>query len=312
MRLGLISNRLSGANRSGLPAPSLGAGVSLVHRPVEGLSGLAEAFDDLAAAEVEVIAVNGGDGTVSAVLTELLAKPRFATLPALALLCGGTLNMGATGLGLKGRPDQALVRLSQLSDWSAAATARSVIGLRRGGGEQPLCGLFFAAAALYRAIQFCYRRVQPNSPSPRAAAGVTMALLLGRLAVRGARDDVLRPQRLSIALDDSPAEQLDALVTLVSALDSLVLNMRPFWGTEPGALHYTTLTYPPRGLLRRLRRVLYGGAGRRLPTDGYYSHKVDRIVMAPGGPFALDGEIYEAPSQSLEIAAAGPVRFVSC
>ena len=311
MRLGLISNRLSQGNRAGLPETS---GYDLIDRPIAGLDGLPEALDDFAAAEVDVIAVNGGDGTVSAVLSELLAKPRFAAPPALAILAGGTLNMCAADIGLKGRPGPALARLvGRLADGDLATAIRprKVIAVARAPAAPLLCGLFFASAALYRAIVFCYDRVQPNSRSPRLAAAATMALLLGRLL--GPEDALSAPERVSIALDDGPAESLDVLLTMATALDSLVFNIRPFWGREAGALRTTTLTHPPDRLIRRARRVLYGGPERGLPAASYRSHNVERMTIAPGLPFALDGELYEADKgQPLELSAVGPVGFLSC
>ena len=100
---------------------------------------------------------------------------------------------------------------------------------------------------------------------------------------------------------------------MATALDSLVFNIKPFWGREAGALRTTTLTHPPDRLIRRARRVLYGGAERGLPRESYRSHNVDRMTIAPGGPFALDGELYQAVAgQPLELSAVGPVRFLSC
>ncbi|MEM7222922.1 MAG: diacylglycerol kinase family protein [Pseudomonadota bacterium] len=312
MRLGVISNRLSRRNRRG--SPDTGA-LDLIHRPIAGLEGLSEALDDFAAAEVGVIAINGGDGTASGVMTELLAKPRFAALPALAVIAGGTLNMSAANIGLQGKPESALARLAQrlaAGDIAASVHQRPVVGAIREPGSRPLCGLFFANVAFYRAIDYCVTHITPNSPSPRLATAITFAMMLGRVLFRRG-DPMTKPERLEVALDGGSAEDLQVLFTLVTTLDRLVLGTRPFWGREAGALKSTTLTAPPEGLLRRLPRALYGGEERDLPSDSYRSHNVDRMTIAPGGPFALDGELYEtAPGQTLELRAMGPLSFLRC
>src|SRR3546814_2161836 len=51
---------------------------------------------------------------------------------------------------------------------------------------------------------------------------------------------------------------------------------RPFWGGGGGHLRFTAVAYPPPGLLRHARRVLYGGEDRALPA-GYLSRAGDRI-----------------------------------
>ena len=134
---------------------------------------MAEAVQRIAQLDPPIIAVNGGDGTLSAVLTALFEKPRFERQPDLALLRGGTLNMCAGDVGLKGRPAAALRRLlarAAAGGLEAAVAERNVIRVRRGGGAPPLCGLFFAAGSLYRAVRFSYEEVPGRDRSPRRHA----------------------------------------------------------------------------------------------------------------------------------------------
>jgi diacylglycerol kinase (ATP) len=60
---------------------------------------------------VEVVAINGGDGTVGIVLTALLTAYGDQQLPAILLLRGGTMNTAAKNMGVFGRPAQILARV---------------------------------------------------------------------------------------------------------------------------------------------------------------------------------------------------------
>jgi diacylglycerol kinase family enzyme len=51
-----------------------------------------------------VIAVHGGDGTLHRTVTALGRAFGAATIPPLAVLCGGTMNVVATSLGIRARP----------------------------------------------------------------------------------------------------------------------------------------------------------------------------------------------------------------
>ena len=58
-----------------------------------------------------VIAINGGDGTISRTLTALIRAYQEKPLPPIAILGGGTINMLAQNLGIRGRPESLLVEL---------------------------------------------------------------------------------------------------------------------------------------------------------------------------------------------------------
>ncbi|RPJ69302.1 MAG: hypothetical protein EHM15_13075, partial [Desulfobacteraceae bacterium] len=113
-RLGLISNPLSGANkRRGLAELHrlLACHPGMPHVEVRTAADVSSALRELARAEVDLVAVNSGDGTVQAVLTSLFVERPFPSLPLLALLAGGTTNMTALDLGLRGSVAGGLRRL---------------------------------------------------------------------------------------------------------------------------------------------------------------------------------------------------------
>jgi len=88
-RIGLISNPFSGGNRKGLqPVEKMLAGYGrTIHQQVVEPQQVAAAIRDFAARGVDLVAVNGGDGTISAVLTALFTTEwPDRRLPVLALL----------------------------------------------------------------------------------------------------------------------------------------------------------------------------------------------------------------------------------
>ncbi|MDH3475708.1 MAG: diacylglycerol kinase family protein [Rhodospirillales bacterium] len=319
MILGLISNLHSRGNRRQPPElPAVGGSkVKLLHRTLEGVSGMEEALGDLAAEGAEVVAVNGGDGSVSAVLTGLLENSPFERTPALAVLSGGTLNMTSADVGLKGSVGAALGRLATRvaePEWDHGALERDVLRVSYDPGKMPVCGMFFGTAVIYRAVVLTCERMQPLGLGPSTAAFATLVYLLGRHWIKGGgEDDLVRGDEMAVRLDGGPGQRVTQLLALVTTLDRLVLGSRPFWGQEQGALHYTGIAYPTHRLLRSALRVLYGGAERRLPPSHYVSHNVDRVAFEMDCSFTLDGELYTPASGTpVEVGSGGRVKFVQC
>ena len=317
MKIGLISNRRSRRNQRKLAALEISAphGIEILHRRLEGIEGLSQALDDFAAAGTGVIAVNGGDGTVSAVLTELLERRPFPGLPTVALISGGTTNMCAADVGLRGSAATAMAWLSAQAaaeTLAAHCVERSVIRLHHAAGVPPVYGMFFGAAAIYRAIITCRDMVHPFKIESSAAAGMTLAYLLARRLIgRNGSDPVIRGDEMTVHIGNEAPQQVTQLLALVTTLDRLVLKSRPFWGREQGSLRYTGIAYPPVRLLRSSLRILYGGPERRLPESHYVSRNMERIAFDMSCPFTLDGEIFEpTPGQSVELSDGGRVRFV--
>ena len=90
-----------------------------------------------------------------------------------------------------------------------------------------------------------------------------------------------------------------------------MLRSRPFWNTGGRSIHYTSIAYPPRRLLRSARRVLYGGDDRDLPPDCYLSRGADRVELTLSSPFTLDGQLFEAdPDTPLVLKAEHSAEFV--
>ncbi len=317
MKIGLVSNWRSRRNKRGLPVlpDTRVSGVEILHRPLDGIVGLGDVLRDFAAAEVDILAVNGGDGTVSATLSELLHRNAFDKLPLLALLGGGTTNMTAADAGLRGPAAKALRRLvarTARNELEAVTVERDVIRVDYRPDRAPLYGMFFGTAAICRAIQLCHEVFHPIKVESSAAAGATLAYVFAcSLFGRTDKHRLIQGDRMTVRLDGRASEEGEKLLALVTTLDRLVLRSRPFWGKEEGALRYMSIAHPPWRLGRSARRVLYGGADRGLPPEHYDSHNAERISFEMTCPFTLDGEIFEpAPDVPVELSCGGRLSFL--
>ncbi len=312
-KIGVISNRASQRNRTGLSRlrTQLAAHPEIAHAELNGIDGLRQALTAFAGKGVDLIVINGGDGTVQAVITTLLNDGIFGQLPTLAVLPGGMTNMIAHDIGAPRRPTTALRRL--LSGRRPTTASRRVIRLQR-DGEAPIYGMFFGTAAIVRGIEYCRRAVHPLKLESSTAAGAALAgLLATRIWRRGTEDKVFRGDRVSVGLDGAAPQCGTYLIVLVTTLNRLVMRTRPFWGSGAGGLRYTALRYPPGQMWRRLPAFLYGGEARTLPPDDYVSVNVDDVLLDMACPYTLDGELFEAtPGQPVRLSSGPEIRFQPC
>ncbi|MEJ2202421.1 MAG: acylglycerol kinase family protein, partial [Desulfuromonadaceae bacterium] len=113
-RIGVLTNPRSGGNRKGggALAAFLQGRPDLVQAKGSTPTTIKAALSTLAAQQVDLLVINGGDGTVQATLTALYGEdPRENPPPLLALLRSGTSSMLARDVGVDGTPLEALRRI---------------------------------------------------------------------------------------------------------------------------------------------------------------------------------------------------------
>ena len=314
--VGLLSNPYSGGNRKGLASVRavLSTYPQVFHREAHQPIDVASALNDFARMEVNLVIINGGDGTIQAVLTTLYREKIFENLPILAVLKAGTSSMIAGDVGLKGPQTQALRKLlAWVHDRAAEArvSQRQILRVQVAFDKEPIYGMFFGTAGIYQGVQFCNNRLNRRGFRGKWAPGLTIAMFL--LAVAFRRGNYVVPVPISVSLDQNPPDRQHWFLMMISTLERLFFGMRPYWGIEAGPLRYTAVHAKPLYLLRALP-ALMGGRKSRYGTrkNGYFSHNVQQVQLNLNSGFTLDGELFEARAQSgpVVVQNGGPARFV--
>lgn len=319
LRVGFLNNPLSGGNRRRLGPVRrvLDAHAEVRRHDVETPADVAAALEDFARRGIDVVTINGGDGTVQAVLTAIFGDRIFESPPLLAVLTAGATSMIAGDVGVRGRRPDGLRRLlgwARSPDSRAGLVERSVLRVEPSPGTRPLFGMFFGTAAIEQGIRFCRARVHTLGLRGELGAGLALAALLVGLA-RG-RADAVTPVPITTAVDGENPQRRDHLVLMLTTLERLVLGLRPFWGQGPGPLRYTAALGRPRRLLAALPRVLRGRPGGHATVDnGYVSRNVDELrLWLEGAGYTLDGELFtgEPGRGPIVLRDGGRATFVRC
>lgn len=282
----------------------------VLHRETAGSAMVPDAVAEFADRGVELLVVNGGDGTLQRALSEVLGNhPGWR--PRIAPLRSGRTNMVALDLGASRNPALALARLVRASREGGLqdrVTPRPVLRLES-AGEPIAYGMFFGAGAICRAIELTHR----SFPKGRAQGAFGGSLVTGTLlaqVAQGRRAGVLAPDKVELTLDGRGIGAESYVAVIATTLQRLLFRLRPFWGEGPGAIRVTTLASGTRGFGRALPRILRG-----LPpaaaTPGLDSRNVEDARFRLDCDIVLDGELFgPRPDRVVRLTAPEHVEFL--
>jgi len=180
---------------------------------------------------------------------------------------------------------------------------RPVLALHRGAGAVPLYGAFFGAADIVDGIRFCRQHIYPLKMPNAFSHAAAISILFWR-GLRGGADR----GALTVEKDGALLEQGHFFVVAVTALDELLLGLRPTPSVHDKALHYISLRSGPGAILRAVPDML---RRRIVPGPGRSVHSVNTLTLTFTGAYTLDGELYEAQAhQPIVLDGNSRLNFV--
>ena len=315
MSIGVLHNPLSGRNKR---QPLLFQAVYARHPEVQLAevttpADIMRAMEKFSHNQVNLVVVNGGDGTIQATIDALFNFRHFSEMPLLAIIPAGTANMIAGDVGLgkyeKGTLERLLSWMTP-SSYAIDIVNRPILRIRLPSQQRPIHGMFFGAGAIYHGTKMGRETKQTIGRLGEWGAGLILAKFLLALAT-GSRKG-LQPVTVGVSTGESTTKHEEYLVLLVTTLERLFLGMKPFWSTTSGPLRFTSVKVPFRYLWRVLPSLLRGKAHPLATTDhGYVSENLSEIRLVLNSGFVLDGEVHLPPrsEEPLILELAGELSF---
>jgi hypothetical protein len=317
-RIALLSNPKSTGNLAQLPRirEFCADHPDIFHYEVEHADQIGQAMKTIAQVRPKVLAINGGDGTVQAALTELCNGGHFGDEPPpVAVLPSGKTNLIAIDLGAKGDPIQALERLIEVAqgDLEPFIVARELIALRRGESEDlPVIGMFLGGAGLAETMLYCRDKIYPLGLPNGLAHVITAIAFLAKLFLR-LKGSFLPPD--TMPLNVSMREEGHLLsgrfsLFAVTTLEKLLLSFEVGEKRE-GTLKLLAIEERPGSLIGALAASIGGKLGRS-KVRGVHYEEADRITIeSERSDVILDGETFRAErGNPIHLRSAQPLAFV--
>jgi hypothetical protein len=320
-RVALLSNPKSTGNIAQLPRirEYCAEHPDVFHYEVEHANQIGEAMRVIARVRPKVLAINGGDGTVQAALTELYNGGHFGdSPPPVAVLPSGKTNLIALDLGARGDPIQTLERLIGLArtDLKPFTVERELIALRRGvigeGDDKPVIGMFRGGAGLADTMLYCRDKIYPLGLPNSVAHFLTAAAAVLKVLL-GVKADFLPPDSkpLNVSMSEK-GRQLTGHFSLlaVTTLEKLLLSTEMGVRRE-GALKLLAIEDHPRSVWRALGATIVGKLGRAQVRGVHLEEANEIMIEGDSSDVILDGETFRAETgQPIRLRTAQPLSFV--
>lgn len=316
-RVGLIVNPLSHTvRRKGSTLEQVAAkveGAILIR--IDDFARLPDQLRDLAKEKPSAIFVEGGDGTLQAVLS---AWPGFAqadvALPDIAVLPGGSTNLAFKVAGLRRRSADAIPAFIKVCLEGGAVVRKNLPALRVASASlpAPLVGMLFSTGSLARAM--VYTQKQIHGEGRRGSLSVAEAAARFLFSPEKYLDTdggpLLRPGEFKA---DSQAFHLQGAhaLSLMTTLPHLSLGLRPFWGEANGPVAVTYAQWPITGFRSAFLKILMNSTGPEMTRHGLTSYRTHSLNLSCSGPVMLDGELLQIPPDArISITSTRPIRFL--
>lgn len=255
----------------------------------KSLAHLAEEAERVSRMEPAVIGIHGGDGTLHKTLSALVLAYREKPLPPIAILTGGTMNVVASSLGLRMRPEQCLDALV-----AAERAGKSLPCLERRClrvGDQH--GFIFGNGLLTNFLEEYYAR---GNYGVVRALWIILRLLLSVLTTRRLAKRIFRRFTGEVIVDGTPIPHTDLTGVGIATVTEVGFQMK---------LHHRADDDPTRmgglaifgGPLSLLLDVLDVRLGRGLSEKRAHSFVASQVRIIPReseGLFTMDGDLYPA------------------
>lgn len=268
---------------------------------------LARAVERFRAARIDVLGVNGGDGTTHCVLTAFARAYGREPLPKLLLLRGGAMNTVARGNGVRGDAEgilrETLLRLRH--GHPLRTVERDLLRVSADGGE-PIYGFLFGTGMVVTFLEAYYATGHPSL----AMAAFLVARAFGSVLVRGEFARALtRRERLRVSTDGDEWPDGSYLALAAGSTPDVGFGFRAFarCDEQPGFFHAVGVVGALPQLALAAPRIHRGKPWRRRLAQDELTRAL--VIQAERPRFTVDGDLYAA-ERSVSVETGPGVEIV--
>jgi diacylglycerol kinase (ATP) len=314
-KIAMVSNPHSRRNRKGLAkVDKIAQKLGVPHYIPPTLACLEEVLREIAAKRVDILVINGGDGTLSKIISLARNKKMFVREPAIALLAGGTTNLVYRDVGVRGNVGKALLKIvlaANKSHLKNQYVERRVMVCQMHSMQDPAYGFFLGVGAIARITRFMSERVHRY----KLVGPLSECLVIGAVFFRLLRGKINGSRLLAPSLVACHVEGGNALATewvagYMSTLKKLILTIRPV--CSENGIGVFALMWPYSRIISTLCKLLFSRGMQASTTKDLFSVSTPRVTLQGNMVWVVDGEHYALQgNETLTVAAADvAVRFL--
>lgn len=245
--------------------------------------------------EIDILALNGGDGTNHVTLTNFIEAYGDTPLPTIALLRGGTMNTISESVGVRGTPGKILLNLVEkyYTRQPFDITERDMLKITDDTGVR--YGFIFGNGVVSNFLEEYYGT---GNPSPSVAASLLGKTVLSAVVNGDLVQKIFRPFKARITLDEDVWPEREYTAVMASTIEQIGLGFRPFTRCEEreGAFHVGAAVGSFGQVAMALPRIRMGiPSGESVIKDKVAS----RAVFETDGEilYTIDGDMHRAQNK---------------
>jgi len=305
--IGIITNPHSKLNKRNPETPKLLGYILGEHgrlevtQSLEDLQKVAERFRD---SHIDILAVNGGDGTISRTLTAFIKAYGDQPLPKVALLRGGTINVLASNLKIRGTSPKILFRLCEAYSSDEPLETKTLSTLEVGGHF----GFLFADGVSCNFLEEFYK----NKTGKFGVCWLVIKLVFSTLFKGKLFKRLLTNQRLLIKPDAAKPRSSISCTVMAATIERMPFGFKLFPDAlkDKNKMQYFDIFVDPAKVLLRLPWLLLQN------KTGNYRDKISdccetlTINSVSSYTYSLDGELHQSNQESTILKVGPSVEFI--
>jgi diacylglycerol kinase (ATP) len=273
---------------------------------LDDLSTAAEKFRDR---DIEVLGINGGDGTINRTLTAIIrAYGSQKPLPKILILRGGTINVLAENIGVSGSPEAILVRYIESLSGLRLSRVEEYKTLRVGNHY----GFLFGNGMVANYLSEFYK----NKTGPLGAVWLVIKIHFWFLWNRKRYFDIVKDRGFEIVLNNElSTKQTERNVAMMaSTVERMPLGPRlfPLARMSKDQFQFFSLSFSANSVVWRLPFAFFSN------KEGQAFGKTSKLVSSLSltttdhepQMYTLDGELFTAQDGKLEISLGPSVQLI--
>jgi diacylglycerol kinase family enzyme len=306
--IGLITNPRARTNKKD-PARMRRLGYLLGSRGVpeatKSLDDLYRVAEEFRATGIDILGINGGDGTIGTTLTAFIKVYAAAgtPMPLVAILRGGTMNTIANSMGIKGESGKLLFGLLDRYHNVEPFTYYEREVLKVGDDY----GFIFGNGLIHNFLKAYYGT---GDPSPQVAAKVLFRGIVSSLTGGAFAKALTKRFRAHVTADGRDWAVGDFITVAAATVEQIGLGFTPFYRTNerPGTFACLGIHTNALGFVLEMPRIRMARPMRR---DKVIDIVARRVVFESDEQceYMLDGDTHQAGT-TLEIGLGPKLRFI--
>lgn len=296
--IGVISNARSRRNRTSMRElfSLLHDHPQVKHHALHEVSEIPESLREMAAEGVTHLVIGGGDGSVQAVISELINAAPFPQPLKISLLPAGMTNVIALDMGITDMPVPYLKRLIERVEagQEGERVDRPVLSLDLNDGGPSIHGFLLGAIAFYQGTILGRDKVHGLGFQQSLGSKLGLALSALKVILYGPGEKSgFTGERVTPVVDGMTGKTEELFLVVATTLSQILPGVAPFWGEGEGRMRLTTVRHPPKRFARAFLPAIKGRPRPWMEEYGYCSRRAERLEIDLTSPVVFDGEFLE-------------------